>query len=134
MPFEGVISLPVLFGADKYQVTEIVDFLVVNIHSRFNVVLGRRTLCKIGAVMSQPHLCMKFPTLDGVGIVRVNQKMARNYYTLEYREVNDIDRQSEGIPRRNKRKAKKLPRQDPSENIRKEYDGRKESCLIDCEN
>ncbi|GKV37338.1 hypothetical protein SLEP1_g45378 [Rubroshorea leprosula] len=42
-----------------------VSFLVVKMESAFNVILGRATLCELKAIISQPHLCMKFPTPRG---------------------------------------------------------------------
>ncbi|GKV48579.1 hypothetical protein SLEP1_g55379 [Rubroshorea leprosula] len=44
-------------------------------------------LCELKAVISQPHLCMKFPTPQGVGVLKGNQKMARAYYQDTFRKV-----------------------------------------------
>ncbi|GKV26845.1 hypothetical protein SLEP1_g36067 [Rubroshorea leprosula] len=46
----------------------------------FNIVIGRPTLIKIGAVVSQSHICMKFPTPMGVATLIGNQEIARHYY------------------------------------------------------
>lgn len=81
MPVMGITKQPVVFGDDvKHSVTVDIDFLVVDVASSYNVVLGRSTLCSLKAVVSQPHLCLKFPTPDGVGIVKGDQKMAKECY------------------------------------------------------
>ncbi|GKV24654.1 hypothetical protein SLEP1_g34238 [Rubroshorea leprosula] len=55
--------------------------------SAFNAILGRATLCELKAVISQPHLCMKFPTPQGVGVLKENQKMARACYQDTFKKV-----------------------------------------------
>ncbi|GKV09317.1 hypothetical protein SLEP1_g20835 [Rubroshorea leprosula] len=57
-----------------------VSFLVIKMESAFNAILGRATLCELKAVISQPYLYMKFPTPQGVGVLKGNQKMARACY------------------------------------------------------
>ncbi|GKU99519.1 hypothetical protein SLEP1_g12359 [Rubroshorea leprosula] len=64
-----------------------VSFLVVKMESAFNAILGRATLCELKAIISQPHLCMKFPTLQGVGVLKGNQKMTRACYQDTFKEV-----------------------------------------------
>ncbi|GLT39466.1 hypothetical protein SLA2020_136540 [Shorea laevis] len=53
----------------------------------FNAILGRATLYELKAVISQPHLCMKFPTPRGVGVLKGNQKMARACYQDTFKKV-----------------------------------------------
>ncbi|GKV13259.1 hypothetical protein SLEP1_g24299 [Rubroshorea leprosula] len=77
---EGVLTLKVAFGSGRTYVTPSVRFLVVKMASSFNIVIGRLTLTEIRAVVSQSHLCMKFPTLMGVATLRGNQEIARHYY------------------------------------------------------
>ncbi|GKV02814.1 hypothetical protein SLEP1_g15204 [Rubroshorea leprosula] len=55
--------------------------------SAFNAILGRATLCELKAVISQPHLCMKFPTPQGVGVLKGNQRMARACYQDTFKKV-----------------------------------------------
>ncbi|GKU94694.1 hypothetical protein SLEP1_g8146 [Rubroshorea leprosula] len=59
---EGILTMNVAFGSGRTYVTPSVRFLVVKMPSSFNVVIGRPTLTEIRAVVSQSHLCMKFPT------------------------------------------------------------------------
>ncbi|GLU06839.1 hypothetical protein SLE2022_238290 [Rubroshorea leprosula] len=66
VPVEGVLTMNVAFERGRSYVTPSVRFLVVKMASSFNVVIGRPTLTEIRAVVSQSHLCMKFPTPTGI--------------------------------------------------------------------
>ncbi|GKV43254.1 hypothetical protein SLEP1_g50568 [Rubroshorea leprosula] len=70
VPVEGVLTMNVAFGSGRTYVTPSVLFLVVKMASSFNVVIGRPTLTEIRAVVSQSHLCMKFPTPMGIATLR----------------------------------------------------------------
>ncbi|XP_058070992.1 uncharacterized protein LOC131220032 [Magnolia sinica] len=63
---EGTISRPVIAGEGQNQVTLLVDFLVVNTPSTYNVILGRPSLNSMRAVVSTYHLIMKFPAVGGI--------------------------------------------------------------------
>ncbi|GKV05833.1 hypothetical protein SLEP1_g17797 [Rubroshorea leprosula] len=80
VPVEGVLTMNVAFGSGRSYVTPSVRFLVVKMASSFNVVIGRPTLTEIRAVVSQSHLCMKFPTPMGIATLRGNQEVARHCY------------------------------------------------------
>ncbi|GKV17243.1 hypothetical protein SLEP1_g27774 [Rubroshorea leprosula] len=80
VPVEGVLRLNVAFGSGRTYVTPSVRFLVVRMPSSFNLVIGRPTLTEIRAIVSPPHLCMKFPTPMGVATLRGNQEAARHCY------------------------------------------------------
>ncbi|GKV05103.1 hypothetical protein SLEP1_g17147 [Rubroshorea leprosula] len=87
VPVEGVITLPIYVGSEQRFRMASVTFLVVKMESAFNAILGRATLCELKAVISQPHLCMKFPTPQGVGVLKGNQKMARACYQDTFKKV-----------------------------------------------
>ncbi|GLT99508.1 hypothetical protein SLE2022_169450 [Rubroshorea leprosula] len=87
VPVEGVITLPIYVGSEPRFRMASVTFLVVKMESAFNAILGRATLCELKAVISQPHLCMKFPTPQGVGVLKGNQKMARACYQDTFKKV-----------------------------------------------
>ncbi|GKV20136.1 hypothetical protein SLEP1_g30298 [Rubroshorea leprosula] len=87
VPVERVITLPIYVGSEPHFRMASVNFLVVKMESTFNAILGRATLCKLKAVISQPHLCMKFPTSQGVGVLKGNQKMARACYQDTFKKV-----------------------------------------------
>ncbi|GKV12075.1 hypothetical protein SLEP1_g23275 [Rubroshorea leprosula] len=86
-PIEGVITLPIYVGSKPPFKMASVTFLVVKMESTFNAILGRATFCELKAVISQPHLCMKFPTPQGVGVLKGNQKMARACYQDTFKKV-----------------------------------------------
>ncbi|GKV26689.1 hypothetical protein SLEP1_g35945 [Rubroshorea leprosula] len=87
VPVEGVITLPIYVGSEPRFRMASVTFLVVKMESAFNAILGRATLCELKAVISQPHLCMKFPTPQEVGVLKGNQKMARACYQDTFKKV-----------------------------------------------
>ncbi|GLT79170.1 hypothetical protein SLA2020_506670 [Shorea laevis] len=70
----------VAFGSGRTYVTPSVRFLVVKMPSSFNIVIGHPTLTKIQAVVSQSHLCMKFPTPMGIATLKGNQEVAKYCY------------------------------------------------------
>ncbi|GKV39439.1 hypothetical protein SLEP1_g47204 [Rubroshorea leprosula] len=87
VPVERVITLPIYVGSEPRFRMASVSFLVVKMESAFNAILGRATLCELKAVISQPHLCMKFPTPQGVGVLKGNQRMARACYQDTFKKV-----------------------------------------------
>ncbi|GKV32493.1 hypothetical protein SLEP1_g41093 [Rubroshorea leprosula] len=87
VPVEGVITLPIYVGIEPCFRIAFVSFLAVKMESAFNAILGRATLCKLKAVISQPHICMKFPTPQGVGVLKGNQKMAKACYQDTFKKV-----------------------------------------------
>ncbi|GKV13670.1 hypothetical protein SLEP1_g24656 [Rubroshorea leprosula] len=82
IPVERVIRLNVAFGSGWAYVSPSVRFLVVKMASSFNIVIERPTLIEIRAVISQSHLCMKFPTPMGVATLRGNKEIATLLYDL----------------------------------------------------
>ncbi|GMN72562.1 hypothetical protein TIFTF001_056023, partial [Ficus carica] len=76
----GTIRLPVTVGDGPEKATRMVEFIVVDRPSVYNVILGRPTLNALKAVVSTYHLAMKFPTNDGIGVFRGNQEGARKCY------------------------------------------------------
>ncbi|KAK3012770.1 hypothetical protein RJ639_009184 [Escallonia herrerae] len=84
-PVEGVIPLTIVAGKYPLQATQSIDFLVVKVKSAYNGILGRANLNKLQAVASTFHPCMKFPTPDGIGVVKGDQAVARKCYMASYR-------------------------------------------------
>ena len=82
----GMIDLPVTLGEGENQATMMMKFLVVDIRSAYNVILGRPTLYKFKAVVSVYHHAMKFPCKHGVGTLRGEQKVVRSYYEVSCRQ------------------------------------------------
>jgi hypothetical protein len=57
----GSIEFPVIAGTFLSQQTIMVKFLLVDRPSAYNPFIGRTSLNELKAVMSTPHLSMKFP-------------------------------------------------------------------------
>ncbi|XP_058106951.1 uncharacterized protein LOC131250685 [Magnolia sinica] len=74
---EGSILLPVIAGEGLNQTTMMIDFLVVDYPSVYNIILGRPSLNTLRVVVSTCHLIMKFSTEHEVGQVRGDQQEAR---------------------------------------------------------
>ncbi|GMN63958.1 hypothetical protein TIFTF001_033028 [Ficus carica] len=83
----GTVCLPVTIGDGPERVTRMVEFIVVDRPSVYNVILGRPTLNATKAVVSTYHLAMKFPTEGGVGVFRGNQEGARKCYMKAVNKV-----------------------------------------------
>jgi hypothetical protein len=85
----GILPLPVTAGTTPQLATVMVDFLVIDRPSAYNAIVGRPALNKLKAVTSTYHLMMKFPTEEGVGVVRGDQLMARKCYNTSMKKVSD---------------------------------------------
>ncbi|XP_058103514.1 uncharacterized protein LOC131247091 [Magnolia sinica] len=77
---EGAISLPVTAGEGRNQVTLLVNFLIVNMSSVHNIILGWPSLNVMRAVVSTYHLMIKFPTEGGVEYIQGDQHQVRRCY------------------------------------------------------
>ena len=86
----GSLQLVLTLGDPPCQATTTVKFLLVDAPSAYNMLLGRPSLNAIRAVLSAYHMVVKFPTADGVGMVRGNQHIARECYSASMKE-NTVD-------------------------------------------
>lgn len=66
----GTIDLLVIAEEDEKQVTKVINFLVVDYPSAYNVILRRPALNQMKTTTSNYYLLMCFPTERGVGEVR----------------------------------------------------------------
>ncbi|XP_072064442.1 uncharacterized protein [Arachis hypogaea] len=89
----GFIPLHTTFGKGIKSKTLSIDFIVVDVASAYNALIGGITLNRLGVVVSTPHICMKFPTLEGIATIRGDQKLARKCYneSLNLRELSELD-------------------------------------------
>ncbi|XP_015944279.1 uncharacterized protein LOC107469410 [Arachis duranensis] len=76
----GYIPLHTTFEKGENSKTLSINFIVINVGSTYNALIGRTMLNRLEAVVSIPHLCMKFPTPKGIATVRRDQKLARKCY------------------------------------------------------
>ena len=68
------------------QATTAVRFLIVDAPSAYNMLLGRPSLNAIKAIPSAYHMMIKFPTTSGVGMVRGDQRVARECYSTSVKQ------------------------------------------------
>jgi len=68
---------------NKYQLSKsfTVRYLIVDVDTSYFALISRKTLNELGAIISMPHLEMKFPTLTReIETVKANQKQTRQCY------------------------------------------------------
>ncbi|WVZ15676.1 hypothetical protein V8G54_013242 [Vigna mungo] len=77
----GYVDLKVSLGVDRGAKEIKVRFLLVDADTSYNVLLGRSCLNAFGAIVSTPHLTLKYPADDGkIWTVNADQKVARECY------------------------------------------------------
>ena len=76
----GIVTLTVNAGTYLAQVTKNIDFLIIDCPSTYNIILGRPALNRLRVATSTCYLKVKFPTAHGVGEIRGDQVLAKEYY------------------------------------------------------
>ncbi|XP_020225377.1 uncharacterized protein LOC109807267 [Cajanus cajan] len=84
---KGYIKLSTRFCSDGPEVKDIpIKYVVVHANTSYNILLGRPSLNRLGAIVSTPHLAMKFPSESGrIITVHADQKAARECYFASLR-------------------------------------------------
>ena len=102
----GSIQLVLTLGEPPCQATTTARFLIVDAPSAYNMLLGRPSLNAIKAIPSAYHMIIKFPTVHGVGMVRGDQRVARECYTASMKQkavdkvsVDELDMRDEVLTR-----------------------------------
>ncbi|XP_031101818.1 uncharacterized protein LOC116005716 [Ipomoea triloba] len=112
---EGVARLPVEVGTVPRVLRVTMEFIIVDLACVHNVILGRPGISQLGAIISMPHLCMKFQTPEGVGTVRGDPQSARRCYV---RAVQKQDASTSRVNTISKRKEDvRIERLEPSEEV-----------------
>ena len=98
----GSIQLVLTLGDPPCQATTTARFLVVDAPSAYNMLLERPSLNAIKAIPSAYHMMIKFPTISGVGMVRGDQRVARECYSASMKQktvdniyLDDLDMRDE---------------------------------------
>ena len=73
----GTTTIPVTLGEVPQVKMVMVTFMVVELPSAYNAILGRPTLKKFRAVISIYHRAIKFPTQEGVGEAKSDPRESR---------------------------------------------------------
>ena len=82
----GSIQLVLTLGDPPCQAMTTVRFLVVDAPYAYNMLLGRPSLDAIKAIPSTYHMMIKFPTISEVGMVRGDQRLARECYSASIKQ------------------------------------------------
>ena len=88
----GSIQLVLTLGEPPCQATTTARFLIVDAPSAYNMLLGRPSLNTMKAIPSTYHMIIKFPTVNGVGTVLEDQRVARECYktSMKQRAVDNV--------------------------------------------
>jgi len=82
----GYIDLHIVFQDGTQTKTIPICFLIVDVPTSYKVLLGRPSLNTLGAVVSTPHLAMKFPAPSGdILTIHYDQRLARECYMASLR-------------------------------------------------
>ena len=82
----GSIQLVLTLGDPPCQATTTLRFLIVDAPSTYNILLSRPSLNAIRVIPSAYHMVIKFPTTNGVGMVRGDQRVARECYLASIKQ------------------------------------------------
>ena len=102
----GSIQLVLTLGEPSCQAKMTARFLIVDAPSAYNMLLGRPSLKAIKAIPSAYHMMIKFPTVHRVGMVRGDQRVARECYTTSMKQkavdnvyMDELDMRDEVLTR-----------------------------------
>ena len=87
------IQLVLTLGQPPCQAMTTTRFVIVDAPSAYDMLLGRPSLNAIRAIPSAYHLVIKFPTIHGVGMVRGDQRVAKECYTasMKQRAIDNVN-------------------------------------------
>ena len=92
-----------------HQVIKMVNFLIVEHPSVYNVILGRPALIMFLAITLTYHLMVKFPIEEGVGVLRVDHEESRKCYAIALRgRMDKHDNLQSMLDPRGKKLSKKV--------------------------
>ena len=102
----GSIQLVLTLGDPPCYATTTARFLVVDAPSAYNMLLGRPSLNAIKVIPSAYHMMIKFHTVSGVGMVRGDQRVARECYSASMKQkmvdniyLDELDMRDEVLTR-----------------------------------
>ncbi|RZB47442.1 hypothetical protein D0Y65_051177 [Glycine soja] len=77
----GYVDLMTTVSQGKLSKSFTIKYLLVDTNTPYFVLIDRKALNELGAIVSTPHLSMKFPTLTGkIVTINADQKQARQCY------------------------------------------------------
>ena len=86
---EGQICLPVIMGGNEVSVM----FTIVSSFSPYTAILGRPWIHSMKAIPSTLHVKIKFPTEQGVAVIRGDQQAAKQCLTavVNWKRGNQVN-------------------------------------------
>ncbi|XP_068473985.1 uncharacterized protein [Phaseolus vulgaris] len=98
--------------------TESIRYLVVKVFSAYNMLLGRPTLNRLGAIPSTRHMKMKLPDLTGKVItIKSYQKKAKRCYENNLKTRRGVSMVTNGLPYTEEVHLPKVSRSKPDETV-----------------
>ena len=82
----GSVQLVLTLGDPPCQATTTIKFLIMDAPSAYNMLLSRSSLNAIKAIPSTYYVVVKFPTENEVGMVRGDQRVARECYLASMKQ------------------------------------------------
>ena len=87
----GYIELRTTFTDGTTARTERIKYLVVSAPSAYNVLLGRPTLNRLGAIPSTRHMKLKLPSMEGTVItIKSDQAEVRRCYENNLKQKRSV--------------------------------------------
>ena len=109
----GYIKLYTTFGEGKMSKTIKIRYLVIDVNTSYNILLGQPSINRFGAIVFIPHLTMKFPSISGdILTMHVDQKVAQECYATSLKVEplrQDPHRQRKIVPRKKLSRGWKSP-------------------------
>ncbi|XP_057446220.1 uncharacterized protein LOC130738281 [Lotus japonicus] len=91
----GYVELKTVFGEGKNAETFAIKFLVVKCTSPYNVLIGRPSLNRLGAIISTRHFTAKYPlSKGGVGVLKADQVVARKCYSESFKQYGHLGKKA----------------------------------------
>ena len=84
----GVVELPITVGSKSFEKTVMLDFVVVEKMSPYQLILGRPFMSQ--CVISTHYLALKYRVNGVVGIVKGDQRMTMSCYATAAKETLQV--------------------------------------------
>ncbi|XP_025670322.1 uncharacterized protein [Arachis hypogaea] len=100
---DGSIILPLTIGTGSQRKTILSEFVVLKNSTTYNVILGRKTINDLAAVIFTKYLLMKFTAEDGsVGTIHRDRETAVEYDNISTSPTQEILRRGRHLPFRSR--------------------------------
>ena len=86
----GIIELPITVGSKPFERTVMLDFVMVEKRSPYQMILGQPFMRISQCVISTHYLALKYIVNGVVGVVKGDQRMARSYYATTAKETLQV--------------------------------------------